>query len=122
MAETVKNWAEAFAWVCAGAFFVYKAFSGYLISNLSLSLKCRRRHLAPGTDYLVVTAGLKKGDRGAVSLHDIRAHVSPTVDGELDFKPLIGIKRLRGCAKITSQLWFDGVVPVRERIVRVQSE
>jgi hypothetical protein len=38
-AETAKNWAEAFAWLCAGGFFVYKAFSGYLISNLSLSLK-----------------------------------------------------------------------------------
>jgi len=94
MGEIVRNWAEAFAWLCAGAFFVYKAFSGYLISNLSVSLKCRRRHLGSGTDYLTVTVSLKKGDRGAVSLHDIRAHVSPTADGELDFKPLVGTKRL----------------------------
>jgi hypothetical protein len=93
-AETAKNWAEAFAWLCAGGFFVYKAFSGYLISNLSLSLKCQRRHTGRGTDYLVVTARLKKGDRGAVSLHDIRAHVSPTVEGESDFQSLVGINRL----------------------------
>ena len=97
LSETVKNWLEAFAWACAGAFFVYKTFSGYLISNLSLSISCQRTKAGsehPVTDYLVVTANLKKGDRGAVSLHDLQAQVSPTVQGESSCKPLAGARRL----------------------------
>jgi len=97
VAETFKNWSEAFAWLCAGGFFLYKAFSGYLISNLSLSLICNRERSTQetyGTDYLVVTANLRKGERGAVTLHDVRARVSPTVHGEPDSKVLAGIRRL----------------------------
>jgi hypothetical protein len=97
VAETFKNWSEAFAWLCAGGFFLYKAFSGYLISNLSLSLTCNRQRSnaeSHATDYLVVTANLKKGDRGAVTLHDVRATVSPTIQGEPDSKVLAGIRRL----------------------------
>jgi hypothetical protein len=97
VAETFKNWSEAFAWLCAGGFFLYKAFSGYLISNLSLSLVCNRERSTPETnetDYLVVTANLKKGDRGAVTLHDVRATVAPTIQGEPNSKVLAGIRRL----------------------------
>lgn len=43
---------------------------------------------------MVVTATLKKGERGAVSLHDVRARVSPTVAGEANDKQLVGIHRL----------------------------
>jgi hypothetical protein len=94
IAETFKNWVEAFAWACAGGFFIYKAFSGYLISNLSLALTCQRQHASLDADYLVVTANLKKGDRGAVTLHDITARVSPTLAGEQNPKALAGIRRL----------------------------
>lgn len=96
-AEILKNWTEAFAWACAGGFFVYKAISGYLISNLTLSISCRRKRSKPASgasDYLVVSANVKKGERGAVSLHDLSAHVSPTVPGEADSKQLAGIRRL----------------------------
>jgi hypothetical protein len=95
--ETVKNLAEAFALACAGGFFLYKAFSGYLISDLSLSLACNREHSVPeasGTDYLAVTANLKKGEHGAVTLHDVRARVSPTIKGESESKGLAATKRL----------------------------
>ena len=76
-AETVKLWAEAAAFTGAAGFFLYKAVSGYLISNLTLSLTCKRqRSHQQETDFLAIMATIKKGDRGAVSLHDARATVS----------------------------------------------
>jgi len=108
-AETVKNWVEAFAWSCAGVFFVYKAFSGYLITNLSLSVTCHRERSGQvaGTDYLVVVANVKKGDRGAVSLHEVRADVSPVAD-EKTHKPLAATGRL------TSYIHDDGVFQLKK--------
>jgi hypothetical protein len=107
-AETFKNWTEAFAWACAEGFFVYKTFSGYVISNLSLSLKCHRKHSEPGKDFLVVTANLKKGDRGAVSLHDVRACVS-SATGKLETKILAGSRRLS-----STKAGAQGVFRLRE--------
>ena len=93
IAETTKNFTEALAWACAGGFFLYKAVSGYLISNLSLSVTCQREIANAGMDYLVVTASLKKGDRGAVSLHEVIASVFGT-DGKHQTKCLSATKRL----------------------------
>lgn len=93
-AVDAKDWSEAFAWICAGGFFLYKTFSGYLISNLSLSVTCERKPARAGFDFLVVHAVLKKGDRGAVALHDAMAQVSPVAPGEKEAKPLTGIRRL----------------------------
>lgn len=89
-----KDWSEAFAWICAGGFFLYKMLSGYLISNLTLSLACDRKTADVGADFLVVRATLKKGDRGAVALHDVIAEVSPAAPGEDQAKPLAATRRL----------------------------
>ncbi len=105
ISETFKNLCEAFAWACAGGFFLYKAFSGHIISNLSLSLTCQRAHSGltiPSMDYLVVTANLKKGDRGAVTLHDLQAYVSPTMQNEASFKKLAGTRRLTSTRSSTT--------------------
>jgi hypothetical protein len=86
--EGIKNLSEAFARICAGGFFLYKMLSGYLISNLILSLACDRKPTDVGADFLVVRTTLKKGDRGAVALHDVIAQVSPAAPGEDQPKPL----------------------------------
>jgi hypothetical protein len=91
--ETLKNSTEAFAWACAGGFFLYKTVSGYLISNLSLSVTCQRQRANSGKDYLVVTASLKKGDRGAISLHEVIASVL-CAGGKHETKPLSATRRL----------------------------
>jgi hypothetical protein len=99
-AETVKLWAEAAAYAGAAGFFLYKAFSGYLISNLTLSLTCQREHSKQqGTDFLVVMATIKKGDRGAVSLHDSRAAVSYGEPIREYSKELSGTNRLSFASK-----------------------
>src|SRR5713101_2740651 len=95
IAETLKNATEAFAWACAGGFFLYKAISGYLISNLAVSVTCQRQptNSESKKDYLVVTANLKKGDRGAISLHEVVASVFGA-DGSHKTKRLSATRRL----------------------------
>jgi hypothetical protein len=72
--ETFKLIFEALAFAGAAAFFGYKALSGYLISNLTLTLTSDRQAVSKsGQDYVTIVAQLKKGDRGAVTLHDALA-------------------------------------------------
>jgi hypothetical protein len=95
VAETLKTAAEAFAFASAGGFFLYKLISGYLVVNLDLSLTCERRCSGSRQiDYLAVTAVVKKGDRGAVILHDARARISVPAPGEEHLKKLSSIVRL----------------------------
>jgi hypothetical protein len=78
----------------AAAFFIYKAVSGYLITNLSVKLKCNREHSnITGMDYLIVTAALAKGERGSVSIHDGQARLRYD-GGTTQPTPLIGMERL----------------------------
>lgn len=119
-AETLKNSAEAFAWACAGGFLLYKAVSGYMISNLSLSVACLRQRAASGKDYLVVTASLKKGDRGAVSLHEVIASVFGT-DGKHETKRLSATRRLSSIKLGSDEVLRLKDSPAREsRIPKMQ--
>jgi len=69
--EIVDLVLAALAFAAAALFFAFKALSGYLISNLSLALTSHRQPTADAAkDYVTVVAHLKKGDRGAVTLHD----------------------------------------------------
>jgi hypothetical protein len=69
---------EAFAYAGAAGFFIYKAVFGYLISNLTLALSSdRRRSPDVEQDYVTVLAQLKKGDRGALTLHHAIATIVP---------------------------------------------
>jgi hypothetical protein len=106
--ESVKAWAEAFAFASAAGFFLYKAFSGYMIANLTLCLNCERRvSRKAGVDYLVVTAVVRKGDRGAVTLHDAQARISAPAPNEKVLKKLSGIIRL-------SFREADGILQIQE--------
>lgn len=95
IAETVKAWAEAFAFVSAGGFFLYKAFSGYMISNLALNVVCQRKKMPTGDcDYLLVNAVVKKGDRQALTLHDAQARISAPAANQPALKKFSGVTRL----------------------------
>lgn len=86
--------AKTLGFFAAAGFFIYKAISGHLITNMSIKLDFNRQRSAKtDTDYLVVSASLSKGDRGSVNLHD--AQVRVRYDSS---KPpavaLIGVERL----------------------------
>jgi hypothetical protein len=68
--SSFKNVIEALAVLLAGCFFGYKALTGYLRTNMSLSVKARRYAFSPDGDRIKVTIFLKKGPSGTVTLHD----------------------------------------------------
>ena len=81
-----------FAYLAAGGFFLYKLLTGYLMTNLSTSLSSSRQcDMESGTDHLVVTICLSKGERGSLNIHD--AQVKVTWRDDEDAKSLIGIDR-----------------------------
>lgn len=92
LAEIIKSYAEAAGFFGGALFFLYKFVSGYLITNLSLSLHCGRQRQNDRFDDLVIRVKLTKGDRGALSLHDAQARV--TFDGTSNTYVFRGLKRL----------------------------
>jgi hypothetical protein len=77
-AQTAQSLVTAIAVLLGGAFFIYKVRSGYHITNLKLSLSCKRQ-ACPGSsteDYVVVTTKIAKLDRGSVEIHDLIASFS----------------------------------------------
>jgi hypothetical protein len=86
--------AKTLGFFAAAVFVIYKAISGYLITNMSVKLDFnRQRSVKTDMDYLVVNASLSKGDRGSVNIHD--AKVKVRYDGsEPPAVPLIGVERL----------------------------
>jgi hypothetical protein len=87
-----KPYVELFAYVAAGGFFLYKLLTGYLMTNLSVSLSCSRQCAKRnGKDHLIVRVNLSKGERGSVNLHDAQVKVKWNSDAEA--KPLIGTDR-----------------------------
>lgn len=75
-----RHVAEIIALLSGAAFFAYKAISGYLITNVSIKLRCVRQHIPGATDdHLKVTITLEKGDRGTVQIHDVQARVCTAI-------------------------------------------
>jgi hypothetical protein len=92
--EMVKVWAEVIAYGSAGVFLIYKALSGYFITDLSLKITCKR-FVSADADSLSVTATLKKGDKGTIRIHDARVRLTDAADGTvLDEKTMAGTNRL----------------------------
>jgi hypothetical protein len=104
---TLKTIAELLAYAAALIFFIYKAASGYYKVNLSLKLTCRRQPSpGQGTDYLSVTATIKKGEVGAIVLYDVDAratYLGKTRPVPPDPQQLPGVERLS--YKGTRILW-----------------
>jgi hypothetical protein len=112
--EVAKVWAECFAYVSGGAFLIYKVLSGYFLTDLSLKISCERFTLA-GVDNLSVTATVKKGDKGAIRIHDARVRITDAVGTILHEKALIGTNRLSfntdDSARMTATFHRDSKTP-----------
>jgi hypothetical protein len=76
LSEIAAHLSQAVALLGAGGFFAYKAYTGYLRVNLTLTVSCTRQRMTDDSkDYLVIQIHLKKGPNGSVALHDVRALV-----------------------------------------------
>ena len=75
MLEHAKDIAEVAALLSGGVYFGYKAFTGYLRVNLSLSVRCVRQSDSATNDVLVIYARMVKGANGSLTLHDVQAQV-----------------------------------------------
>jgi hypothetical protein len=73
-ADTVKNFAQVFAWLAAGLYFIVKFFAGFSLFDLSLEIACQRDPVPDSTleDYLAISVTMKKGPNAALRLHDAR--------------------------------------------------
>ncbi|GAX59112.1 threonine synthase [Candidatus Scalindua japonica] len=91
--EYMKDIVQIFALFSAGGFFLYKLVTGYLITNLSISLECFRSPGKPDSekDTLVTIVKFKKGDRGSLELHD--AQVKYDMGEDTIEVPLLGLDR-----------------------------
>ncbi len=92
--DHTKTVIEILAYGAALVFFLYKAIAGYLITQMGLTIACKRAHsITAGNDHLAVVATLKKGKTGTLRLHDAQARLTlPT--GSLPLIELIGVERL----------------------------
>jgi len=90
--EATKTWTEIAAFGGATVFFAYKAATGYMIVNVSLSAKAERAHADAEFDYLTIATTLGKGSTGSLELHEAKARVSWS--NETEDCPLVGIERL----------------------------
>ena len=89
--EAVKNIAETAALIAAGGYFLYRAFMGYFLPNVSLDLSCVREDQLNG-DVLAIRVTVEKGGAGGVQFHDARAIVK--IAGQPDQEvELLGISR-----------------------------
>ena len=91
--ETLKIWAQIIAYGSAGFFLIYKVVSGYFICDLSLKVSCERFSHGE-SEQLAVTAALKKGEKGALQVHDARIRVTDQSGAFVYVQPMIGTERL----------------------------
>ena len=94
--DSIKPFAEVFAFVSAGLFFTYRAIAGYFTYNILISLKTERKsHQNDASlDNLVISTFLEKGDSGTIMIHDAQVRLSYSSDDPPKIVPLIGIGRL----------------------------
>jgi hypothetical protein len=90
-AETAKAVVETIAFGCAGWFFIWKWRSGYQVVNLTLELQCQRTARDADTDLLVVSATMRKGDRGSLEVHDAQARF--TFGDQVRILSFVGFER-----------------------------
>jgi hypothetical protein len=86
VAEVLKDIGEMIGWLAAAAFFLYKVGSGYLISGLSLRVRCRRT-VINGESHVAVTGVVKKGNIGTTQLHDAMIVIRDLSTGDIVGEP-----------------------------------
>lgn len=93
--EHVKTLFEVAAYVAALIFFVYKAGTGYMITEMALTISCKRARCSRSDDHLAVVATLKKGKKGTLRLHDAQARIiSLGAPPHTQIEDLISVERL----------------------------
>lgn len=79
--DAIPDWLISKATIFGGAVvvavFVYKWISGWLFTNLRVSLTTRRQSVRAGEDLLIVTIQLEKGAVDAVRLQYVGVRVTP---------------------------------------------
>jgi len=96
--QILKTTGEVLAYVLAFLFFLLKAYEGYLTSNLSLRLTCRRgsakhRGASSGKDQIAVVVALKKGENGMLKLFMAECRLQELNSG-LEHRQTFDIKRI----------------------------
>ena len=81
-ATEVETFLKIAALLSAGIFFLWKAFTGWLIINLKLSLKLERAAMDTTKDHLAITILLEKGTTDSVWLQDVTARVVSSAANE----------------------------------------
>lgn len=78
LAETWKVWAEFLAYGAAAGYFGFKLWSGYFISDLSLSVTCKRQRnpAKQSLDVLSATVTMKAGGNGTIKILDCKGRVA----------------------------------------------
>lgn len=79
--QVTKTKVEILAYLFAFIFFVYKTYEGYLTTNLSLSLLCKRCAVPASDgkasqDYLAVIVTIKKGENGLMKLKQAELQIT----------------------------------------------
>lgn len=69
------------ATVAAGAYFLWKLYSGFFIMNLALTSEAERAAADDNSDHLSITVRLVKGDLGGtMAIHDARVVITGVLD------------------------------------------
>jgi hypothetical protein len=98
MLTLIRSIVEIAAYIAAVLFFVYKVYSGYLVSDLSIQISCERQRKPgnDGKDYLGIIVKAKKGNQGAIELNDAQVRARSCLDDHvIGPYPLTGIDRLK---------------------------
>lgn len=73
---SLKDFAQIFALVFAGCFFIWKWMSGALIANMDVDPIIERYKKNDSKDYIKLTIKLKKGDRACIQIKDLKINFS----------------------------------------------
>src|SRR5688572_16732601 len=92
--ENAKHFAEIIALAAAAFYFAHRAYLGYFLVNLTVSITASRiKGEDPKSEVLAVAVNLLKGDRGKLQLHDAQVRVS-WLEGIPICTSLLGVPRL----------------------------
>lgn len=106
--STLKDWGQVAAWFGAALFFGYKVFSGYLFPDVALTVDCQRTRIQrTQLDFLAITVTAKKGERGAIQLHDARVALFDAHSRNPIGQPAL----LKGTRRLSYRTAADGVKP-----------
>jgi hypothetical protein len=93
MLDLIKKVFEILAYISAGIFFIFKAYSGAFFVSLSLNLNIdKRKKLNEQEDMLVIDLTLTGGENALLDIHKVQGKITyNTFEAVFDFE---GVQRL----------------------------